>query len=147
MKIATTTSVAGTAQSTGTPPRVLLMLGSNVNAERQLDAALRLLDDEFGVIARSGRHCTPAAGSAEAPAYLNQAAVIHSELDRERLRELLRAIESRLGRRRPNPEPGLCPIDIDAVGRWLPEFEVWDTKSFTAQYAQRPLRDIATEGI
>lgn len=123
------------------------MLGSNVDAEQQLDAATRLLDQQFGVIARSGRHWTAAAGSAEAPAYLNQALVIRTELDRDPLRELLRSVESQLGRRRPSPQPGLCPIDIDAVGRWLPTFEVWDTKSYTAQYAQRPLRDIAPEGI
>ena len=141
MKTDTTTSLSEMS------PRVLLMLGSNVDAEQQLDAAMRLLDGQFGVIQRSGRHWTPAAGSTDAPAYLNQAVVIRSKLDRVRLRERLRAVESQLGRRRPSPEPGLCPIDIDAVGRWLPEFEVWDTKSYTAQYAQLPLRDIAPVGI
>jgi 2-amino-4-hydroxy-6-hydroxymethyldihydropteridine diphosphokinase len=148
MKIDTTTEGASRQTRTDAPPpRVLLMLGSNVNAEQQLDAALRLLAGQFDLIQRSARHWTAAAGNAEAPAYLNQAVVIRSELGRERLREALRALESGLGRQRPSPQPGLCAIDIDAVGRWSPEFEVWDTKSYTAQYAQRPLRDIASEGI
>ena len=102
---------------------------------------------QFGVIQRSGRHWTPAAGSTDAPAYLNQAVVIRSKLDRVPARTAAGGRIPAGTPPRPSPEPGLSPIDIDAVGRWLPEFEVWDTKSYTAQYAQLPLRDIAPEGI
>lgn len=122
--------------------RVLLMLGSNVDAERQLAAACAQLGEQFEVVAVSSRHPSPALGQTGAPAYLNQAAVIASDLDRDALKIALRAIEARLGRQRPNPEPRLCPIDIDALGRWEPEFVVWDAREYGAAYARGPLRDL-----
>lgn len=118
------------------------MLGSNVDAQRHLDAAIALLRTRFDVLAVSGRHQSPALGQANAPAYLNQAAVISSELDRDQLKAALREIEAGLGRQRPNPEPRLCPIDIDAIGRWEPAFVVWDARDFAAAYARGPLRDL-----
>ena len=123
-------------------PRVLLMLGSNVDAGQQLQAACERLRERFEVVAVSGRHPSPAAGHAEAPAYVNQAVVITSELDQGALKVELRAIEASLGRQRPNPEPRLCPIDIDALGRWQPAFVVWDARDFNAAHARAPLRDL-----
>lgn len=124
------------------PLRVLLMLGSNVDAERQLDAAIAQLRDRFDVLAVSARHQSPALGRTGAPAYLNQAAVIASNLDHGSLKIALREIEAQLGRLRPNPEPQLCPIDIDALGRWEPEFVVWDARDYGAAHARAPLRDL-----
>lgn len=118
------------------------MLGSNVDAERQLDAACALLAGRFRILAVSGRHPSPAAGHAGAPAYLNQAAVIATDLERDALKVSLREIETRLGRQRPNPEPRLCPIDIDALGRWHPDFVVWDARDYGAAHARAPLRDL-----
>lgn len=118
------------------------MLGSNVDAERQLDAAGALLARRFQVLAVSGRHPSPAAGLAGAPAYLNQAAVIATDLEREPLRAALREIEAQLGRQRPAIEPRLCPIDIDALGRWEPELVVWDARDYGAAHARAPLRDL-----
>lgn len=118
------------------------MLGSNVDAQRQLDAALALLHERYAVLAVSGRHLSPALGLAGGAPYLNQAAVIASELDRDQLKAALRDIEAQLGRQRPNPEPRLCPIDIDAIGRWEPEWVVWDARDYAAAYARGPLRDL-----
>ena len=127
------------------PLRVLLMLGSNADAERQLEAACALLGKHFEVLALSGRHPSPAVGQAGAPAYLNQAAVIATDLERDSLKTALRAIEAQLGRQRPNPEPRLCPIDIDALGRWEPEFVVWDARDYGAAHARAPLRDLGVD--
>jgi 2-amino-4-hydroxy-6-hydroxymethyldihydropteridine diphosphokinase len=124
------------------PRRVLLMLGSNVDAERQLAAACAQLGERFEVVAVSGHHPSPAVGQAGAPGYLNQAAVIAADLDRDALKAELRAIETALGRQRPNPEPRLCPIDIDALGCWEPDFVVWDARDYGAAYARGPLRDL-----
>ena len=124
------------------PLRVLLMLGSNVDARLQLEAACARLRLQFEVIAESERHPSPAAGHAGAPAYLNQAVVIATDLDQDALKLALRAIETQLGRQRPNPEPQLCPIDIDALGRWEPDFVVWDARDYGAAYARGPLRDL-----
>ncbi|HWS28276.1 MAG TPA: 2-amino-4-hydroxy-6-hydroxymethyldihydropteridine diphosphokinase [Xanthomonadales bacterium] len=124
------------------PLRVLLMLGSNVDAARQLQAACGRLRERFELLAMSGPHPSPAAGHAGAPAYLNQAVVIATDLGPDALKLALRAIETQLGRRRPNPEPHLCPIDIDALGRWEPDFVVWDARDYGAAHARGPLRDL-----
>lgn len=124
------------------PQRVLLMLGSNVDAQRQLEAARALLRQRFELIAVSDAHPSPALGHPQAPGYLNQAALIATNLGQDALKKALRAIEAQLGRQRPNPQPRLCPIDIDALGRWEPDFVVWDARDYGAAYARGPLRDL-----
>lgn len=122
--------------------RVLLLLGSNVNADQQLDAALQRLRAQFELTAVSQRHLSPATGDSAAPAYLNQAAIIASAQDRGALKSALRAIEATLGRQRPSPDARLCPIDIDAVARLVPDLEIWDAESYDASYALAPLQDL-----
>jgi 2-amino-4-hydroxy-6-hydroxymethyldihydropteridine diphosphokinase len=122
--------------------RVLLLLGSNVDADAKLNAALRALESEFAVVACSRRHPSPASGADDAPAYLNQAVLIQCSLDRQPLKLRLRAIEARLGRTRPAADPRLCPIDIDAVGRVDGRLAVWDSKAFGASYAQTPVAEV-----
>lgn len=134
MKIATTIDAV--------PRRVLLLLGSNVDAQRQLDAALAQLRARFPVYAVSAQHLSPAAGRSDAPAYLNQAAVIASELGRDRLKSALREIEALLGRQRPAVDPKLCAIDIDTLGCWAPDWCLWDGSGYAADYARLPLRDL-----
>lgn len=68
--------------------------------------------------------------------------MIATDLGPDALKLALRAIETQLGRQRPNPEPQLCPIDIDALGRWEPDFVVWDARDYGAAYARGPLRDL-----
>jgi 2-amino-4-hydroxy-6-hydroxymethyldihydropteridine diphosphokinase len=122
--------------------RVVLLLGSNADADAHLDAAIAELRRGFALIACSARHPSAASGVAGAPPYLNQAAVIEYDGDRAGLKAELRAIESRLGRVRPSPDPRLCPIDIDAIGRCDAQPEVWDEKAFTAAYARLPLAEL-----
>lgn len=129
-----------------TEARVLLLLGSNVDADAKLNAALRALESEFSVVACSRRHPSPASGDSDAPAYLNQAVLIRCALDRESLKPLLRAIEARLGRTRPALDPRLCPIDIDAIGRVDGGLAVWDSKAFGASYAHAPVAEVLAGG-
>lgn len=151
MRTATTTDVAAGApieallRSTRPPAAAaaLLLLGSNVDAERQLEGALRLLAEQFPVLATSPIHPSPALGAVRAPAYLNQAVCIASKLTREELKASLRQIEARLGRQRPAPDPSRCPIDIDALFAWNADgLTLWDRKALHAPYAQAPLREL-----
>lgn len=123
--------------------RVLLLLGSNADAEGQLQRAGMRLAAEFSVLAQSGCFDSPAERSDGAPAYLNQALLIATELLPTELKKRLRAIEAVLGRQRPPPDPRLCPIDIDQLlafgqGRW----QILDQRAMSAAYAQAPLLDL-----
>ncbi|MBK8068667.1 MAG: 2-amino-4-hydroxy-6-hydroxymethyldihydropteridine diphosphokinase [Rhodanobacteraceae bacterium] len=133
-----------TTELRGTPIHVVLLLGSNVDAEARMDAALAELGSQFALIARSARHPSAASGVDGAPPYLNQAVVIESNAERQSLKARLREIEAHLGRLRPSPDPRLCPIDIDAIGRCGATFEVWDPKAFSADYARLPLIELGT---
>ncbi|MBV6412614.1 MAG: 2-amino-4-hydroxy-6-hydroxymethyldihydropteridine diphosphokinase [Xanthomonadales bacterium] len=140
MRIATTTESAATGS-----PRIVLLLGSNVDADAQLDRALALLAQEFGLLAVSAR-LRSAATCPGAPDYANQAALLRCALDHAALKPRLRRIESALGRQRPAADPRLCPIDIDAVGRYAPDFELWDTDAHAAAYAWPVLAELGVPG-
>lgn len=117
---------------------VLLVLGSNLEPERHLDAAIAELKAQFAVRKQSQRHLTSALEPA--PAYVNQAILIESPAGQE-LKPLLRAIEAKLGRVRPAPIRHLCPIDIDAVASWSP-LSVLDEKTWRAHYLQALMPEI-----
>lgn len=150
MKIDTTTSAERSyalTEANSDAPRIVLMLGSNVMAEAQLQAAWRLLTEQFAVLGASAQYWSAADGTTTAPPYLNQAVVIRTTLARDDLRPALRAIEAQLGRQRPNPNPGLCALDIDAIGRMTDQFQIWDAKSYKADYAALPLADLGIPAL
>jgi 2-amino-4-hydroxy-6-hydroxymethyldihydropteridine diphosphokinase len=104
--------------------RYVLLLGSNVNAEQQIAAALTVLEKKFGVLrlaevfASADRHAPEVN-----PHYLNQAVEIATPNTPASLKQDLREIEKQLGRTRPAIRAGHCEIDIDiALCR---EFDRW----------------------
>ena len=101
--------------------RYLLMLGSNLSPEIKLDLANAGLRGAFTDLELSARQSSPAREGGDVADYINQAALIRSELDPAALKQQLRAIEKALGRVRPNPNPGTCPIDIDLIARLDPK--------------------------
>lgn len=118
------------------PAAQLLVLGSNVSPASQLAAAVNALQAHFPVLASSGCKRSVAADNDQAPPYLNQAVLIESALGPVELKRQLRDIEAALGRVRPAPQPGLCPIDIDLVAQLRPAIEVWDRKSWSSSYGR-----------
>lgn len=124
------------------PAAQLLVLGSNVRAESQLTAAVRVLREHYPLLASSAWQRSLAAGSDRAPPYLNQAVLIESALDPAELKRQLRGIEADLGRVRPAPQPGLCPIDIDLVAQLRPEVQVWDRKSWSSSYGRSVILEL-----
>lgn len=123
--------------------RVLLLLGSNADAQAQLQRASARLASDFPLLAQSACFHSPAERSDSAPAYLNQALLIATDLLPTELKARLRAIEADLGRQRPAPDPSLCPIDIDQLlalehGCW----QILDQRGVSAVYAQAPLLDL-----
>ncbi|NWF91232.1 MAG: 2-amino-4-hydroxy-6-hydroxymethyldihydropteridine diphosphokinase [Ignavibacteriaceae bacterium] len=91
-----------------------LSLGSNINTEANLRAALELLAAQTRLVAVSSVWETRPVGLTEQPNFLNAAAIVETELTAEQLkREVLVAIEQRLGRVSQADKNAPRPIDLD----------------------------------
>jgi 2-amino-4-hydroxy-6-hydroxymethyldihydropteridine diphosphokinase len=96
--------------------RVYLSLGSNLDAERHLAAALRALRERFGALEVSPTWRSAAVGF-EGAAFLNNAARFDCDMDREALRAWLRALEDASGRDRSLPRYADRTLDLD-IALW-----------------------------
>ncbi|TBR12392.1 MAG: 2-amino-4-hydroxy-6-hydroxymethyldihydropteridine diphosphokinase [Lysobacter sp.] len=94
--------------------RAYLSLGSNVAPEPHLRAAIAALRARFGDVVLSPVYRTPAVGF-DGPAFLNAAAIIHSDLEPQPLNDWLHALEDAQGRDRNGPRFGDRTLDIDIV--------------------------------
>lgn len=96
------------------PHRVLLSLGSNIDAERNLLSALYHLRARFPAVRDSPVYQTPALGFA-GDDFLNLAVALGSDLAPEPLNDWLHALEDQHGRRRDQARYSARPLDIDIV--------------------------------
>lgn len=94
--------------------RAWLSLGSNIEPERHLRAALRELRERFGNLAVSAAYESPAAGF-DGAAFWNLAVELESDLDPDALSAWLHELEDRQGRRRDQPRYADRTLDIDVV--------------------------------
>ncbi len=94
--------------------RAWLSLGSNVEPEKHLRAALAELHQQFGEIIVSPTYRFPAVGF-DGPAFFNLAVGIDTDLDAIALNAWLHALEDRHGRRRDVPRYSDRTLDIDIV--------------------------------
>jgi 2-amino-4-hydroxy-6-hydroxymethyldihydropteridine diphosphokinase len=94
--------------------RAYLSLGSNIEPERHLRAAIDELRARFGAIVVSPVYRAAAVGF-EGPAFLNRAAGIDTDLDPVALDAWLHALEDRHGRRRDGPRYSSRTLDVDIV--------------------------------
>ena len=91
-----------------------LSLGSNLEPERHLRAALVELRARFGAIVASAAYRFPAVGF-DGPDFVNLAVGIDSDLDAPALNDWLHALEDRHGRRRDVPRFSSRTLDVDIV--------------------------------
>lgn len=94
--------------------RAWLSLGSNLEPEQNLRAALRELRARFGDVMASPVYRFPAVGF-DGPDFLNLAAGIDTDLSATVLNEWLHALENRHGRRRDVPRFSNRTLDVDIV--------------------------------
>jgi 2-amino-4-hydroxy-6-hydroxymethyldihydropteridine diphosphokinase len=94
--------------------RTWLSLGSNVEPEQNLGAALRELRARFGDLTVSPVYRFPAVGF-DGPDFLNLAVGLNTELGAAQLNDWLHALEDRHGRRRDVPRFSNRTLDVDIV--------------------------------
>ncbi len=93
---------------------VLLSLGSNLQPQQHLHAAVEALRARFGAIAVSPAYRTAAVGF-DGPAFLNNAVAIETEVPLASLDTWLHALEDAHGRDRSGPRFSDRTLDIDVV--------------------------------
>ena len=131
--------------------RVYLSLGSNIEPEKNLRAAIDELHARFGQIAISPAYRFRAVGF-DGPAFVNLCAGIDTELEPQALNDWLHALEDRHGRRRDVPRYSSRTLDIDIVlygdgvltgagNLEVPRPELMQT------FVLQPLADIAPDAI
>jgi 2-amino-4-hydroxy-6-hydroxymethyldihydropteridine diphosphokinase len=93
---------------------VYLSLGSNVEPQRHLAAAVAALRQRFGKVLLSPVYRTPAVGFQGAD-FLNAAARLHTDMAPEVLNQWLHDLEDQQGRRRDVPRYWSRTLDIDML--------------------------------
>ena len=94
--------------------KYFLSLGSNINAEKNLEFALEELKKILSNIQSSSIHQTKAEGF-EGDDFLNSVICGNSELDLKDLNKKLKLIEDNAGRNRNAPKFSARTLDIDIV--------------------------------
>lgn len=131
--------------------RAYLSLGSNIEPETNLRAAVAELRARFGEIVVSPTYRYPAVGF-EGPEFLNLAVGIDTDLDADTLNDWLHALEDRHGRRRDVPRYSSRTLDVDIVLygdqvlKGAGNLEV-PRPELTQTFVLQPLTDIAPEAI
>jgi 2-amino-4-hydroxy-6-hydroxymethyldihydropteridine diphosphokinase len=133
--------------------RAFVLLGSNIDAERNMVAAVRLLRERCQVLAVSAAYETVPVGVTGQDAYLNAAALIETQLDPARLKKnVLHPIERQLGRVRTSNRFAPRTIDLDLVlydsqVLNLHDGKIPDPAIVRHGYAAIPLAEIAPDYV
>jgi len=94
--------------------RVYISLGSNVDAENHIQAAIDLLRQQFGDIEVSTTYQNPSVGF-DGDDFLNLVVGLDSDLSVQELASAMRDIEASLGRDRSMPKFSSRTIDLDLL--------------------------------
>lgn len=109
--------------------QVIVVLGSNIDAEKNINVALSLLEKYFKVNKISSVLKTKPIGITNQPDFLNAAVFMETSLEREALIQRLKALEDELGRDRTRPKFGPREIDLDILS--------WNGKIVNDDYYSR----------
>ena len=130
---------------------VYILLGSNIDAERNLRRAVSLLAEHVKVLAVSPVYETEPVGYTEQPCFLNAAVCIRTDYEPERLKkEILSPIERALGRVRTANKNAPRTIDLDIIlyGReiiHLEDLRIPDPNLLKYGHVAWPLADLAPD--
>ena len=113
---------------------VIISIGSNINAEVNIPAMLDILGSETHITGLSDMVRTSPIGIKDQPDYTNGAVRVETLLGREKLDELLKSVEDRMGRNRTLPNFGPRVIDLDIVA-W--NGEIVDPDYYTRDFLKK----------
>lgn len=95
--------------------RIILCLGSNFEKEKNMECAVNLLRTHFIFIRFSQPMITTPINCSSSASFINQVALLYTDLNVDLIKIMLKQIEFQLGRRPEDKSKGLIPIDIDLL--------------------------------
>lgn len=107
----------------------IIGIGSNINPEINIEAAVSILKQEVDVSATSTWVKTAPIGIISQNDFINGAVKVHTPMSRDEFKNYLKNLENRLGRDRSLPKYGPRVIDLDIV--------VWNNKIVDDDYYTR----------
>lgn len=143
--------VSRTASDLGPTRHAFISLGSNINAEENLQEAVRRLATRCRVLAVSRVYQTRPVGSTGQPDFLNASAVVETKLSAAELKkQVLEEIEREMGRVRRSDKyaPRTIDLDISLFGDKVFELgarHIPDPEILRFAYLARPLADVAPQ--
>ncbi len=123
--------------------RVLLCLGSNWDKEKNMECAAEMLRAHFVFIRFSQPVYTEPIDCPLSTTFLNRVAVLYSEENPVQIKNVLKDIEYRIGRRPEDKSCGRVPIDIDLL-QW--NDLVLKAEDLTCGYVLDGIRSLLTAG-
>lgn len=117
----------------------ILLLGSNIDPQKNIQKALVLLQNRIHVIKESQIYQTRAVGS-QGPDFLNQAVLIETKLEKHEIKnDLIIEIETQLKRVRTENKYAPRTIDLDLV---VFNSEVLDDNVWKFKFAAQPVSEL-----
>jgi 2-amino-4-hydroxy-6-hydroxymethyldihydropteridine diphosphokinase len=93
----------------------IVLLGSNVDADQNIDAAKDRLSEFFEIDLCSSRIESEAIGENYVTPFLNEAVKLYSDETSEETIAIFKQIEAEMGRTPESKKKGIVPIDIDLI--------------------------------
>ena len=131
---------AGHFYSRETINTCIIGIGSNIDAESNISKMLEILKEHVEILKVSEMIKTKPIGIENQPDYTNGAVKISTELNKEDLTVLLKAIEDEMGRDRTVVKFGPRNIDLDIVV-W--NGEIVDNDYYTRDFLQKSVRELS----
>ena len=119
---------------------VIIGIGSNIDAEKNISGMLKILKSQVQVIKVSSMLKTKPIGIENQPEFTNGAVKIKTSLNQENLTVLLKSIEDQMGRDRTVAKFGPRNIDLDIVV-W--NGEIVDDDYYTRDFLQNSVRELS----
>lgn len=134
-----------------TPVDAFIAVGSNIDPERNIGRALELLQQQVRVVASSTFYWTTPLGRTDQPRFLNGVWRVETGLSPGSLKfDVLRGIESKLGRVRTEDKYAPRPIDLDVIlhGRLVlsgPDLQIPDPDIGCRPFIAVPLLELVPD--
>jgi 2-amino-4-hydroxy-6-hydroxymethyldihydropteridine diphosphokinase len=122
--------------------RVIIGLGSNIDAHLNLKRAIDLLQQNFRLLKRSSILRTAPVGITNQPDFYNSAVLLETDLEKNELSKRLKKMEDILGRNRLRPKFGPREIDLDILV-W--NDEIVDDDYFHRDFLQQLVSEISAK--